>query len=98
MAVLQYFTSSKNISATARVFGVQRLTVYNIVQRGEVSLKDLSKAPKTVANKTPDQLVKKIIKIHREKGFGPKRISKYLLEHDEMTIPFSTIKGILKRS
>ena len=48
MAVLEYLSSNKNnIRKTAKVFGVQRLTVYDIIKKKkEANLKDRSKAPR----------------------------------------------------
>ena len=47
-AVLQYLKSNRgNISQTARVFGIQRVTVYDILKKQQTgNLKDRSKAPK----------------------------------------------------
>ncbi len=48
LAVLQYLKSNKgNISKTARVFGIQRVVVYDILKKQQTgNLKDRSKAPK----------------------------------------------------
>lgn len=98
MAVFQYFESSKNISETARVFGVTRLTIYDVIQKSkEGNLKDRSRAPKTIANKTSEALVRKIIRTHKRTGYGAKKLSKYLLERQKIKIPVSTIKGIMRR-
>ncbi len=47
LAVLQYLKSNRgNISKTARVFGIQRVTVYDILKKQQMgNLKDRSKAP-----------------------------------------------------
>lgn len=47
-AVLQYLKSNRrNIAQAARVFGVQRVTVYDILKKQkEGDLKDRSKVPK----------------------------------------------------
>lgn len=52
-AVLEYLSSNgDNIAQTARVFGVQRVTIYDILKKSQQhNLKDRSKAPKRVWNK-----------------------------------------------
>lgn len=47
-AVLEFLSSNKgNIAKTAKAFGVQRITVYDILKKkAERDLKDRSKAPK----------------------------------------------------
>lgn len=49
-AVLDYLSSNKgNIAECARVFGVTRVTIYDIIKKKkEGNLKDRSKAPKRV--------------------------------------------------
>lgn len=99
-AVLEYLSSvSGNISQTARAFGIQRITVYGIIKKSNSSnLKDQSKAPKKVANKTAPQLEMQILYLREKFGFGAKKIAKYLGEGGQTFIPVSTIKGILKRA
>ena len=98
VAVLQYLSSNgHNISDCARVFNIQRVTVYDILKKSQQSdLKDRSKAPKTPANKTPWHLEQKILATKIKTGFGPRKISKYLAKKG-IKISFSTIKGILRR-
>lgn len=96
-AVLQYLsTNNGNISGTAGVFGVTRATVYDILRRED--LKDRSKAPKRVANKTSMEITLRITKSRKRTGYGAKRLRKYLYKRYKIIIPVSTIKGILNRS
>ena len=54
MAVLEYLkTNNHNISDAARVFGINRCVVYDIIQKDkEGDLKDRPRVPKTQPNKT----------------------------------------------
>lgn len=99
-AVLEYLSSSKgNITKTAKAFGVQRLTVYDIIKKSKSgNLKDQSKAPKKVANKTAEEIEEKILSERLRTGFGAKRLVKHLVKNYQIFIPLGTLKGILKRT
>jgi len=99
-AVLDYLYSCKgNISKTARVFGIQRLTVYDIIKRGKIeSLRDQSRTPKTVVNKTALMIENKILAVKKRTGFGAKKLVKYLAKKYQLIIPLGTLRGILRRN
>ncbi len=99
-AVLEYLKSNGgNIAETARVFAVQRLTVYNILEKNRLGdLKDNSKAPKKVANKTNPEIVKKILKAASMTGFRAKRLQEYLAKRYKIEIAYGTLRGILRRN
>lgn len=98
LAVLQYYSNSGNVSKTAKLFGITRITVYDILRKSkEGNLKDRPKAPKTVANKTADEVIIKILKLNNRTGYGAKRISKYLFKLYGIKISYSTVRGILAR-
>ncbi len=99
-AVLEYLSSSNgNISKTAGVFGIQRLTIYDIIRKSQTgNLKDQSKAPKKVANKTAVEIEKKIISLRLRTGFGAKKLVKNLAKNYQIIIPLGTLKGILRRA
>lgn len=98
-AVLEYLSSSRNITATARAFGIQRLTVYDILKKGQsANLKDRSKAPNRVANKTKPDIEQKIRKAAFKTGLKGKSLQKYLYEYYNLKIAYGTLRGILRRS
>ncbi len=99
-AVLNYLSSNKgNIADCARVFGVQRLTVYDILKKDkEADLKDRSKKPKTVANKTSLQIENKVLQAKIETGVGVRKLVKYINKNYNLQIPLSTLRGIIKRN
>lgn len=99
-AIIDYLTSNGgNITNCAKAFGIQRLTIYDILKKNqEENLKDRSKAPKKVINKTSDQLVSQIMEIQKQTDFVPSRLVKHLLEHHNIKIAYGTLRGILRRN
>lgn len=97
-AVLEYLSSSRNITATARAFGIQRLTVYDILKKHQTAnLKDRSKAPGRVVNKTKPEIEQKIRKAVLKTEVRGKSLQKYLYEHYKIKIAYGTLRGILRR-
>src|SRR3990170_5919435 len=79
LAVIEYLkTNGGNISEAAKVFGVNRPVVYDIIaKQREGNLKDRSKAPKHQPNKTPPEVEEIVVEIKNKTNFGPQRISEY---------------------
>ncbi|MDO8638202.1 MAG: hypothetical protein Q7R43_01405 [Candidatus Daviesbacteria bacterium] len=97
-AVLEFLKSNKgNVTKTAQVFGIQRSTVYNIIGRYPDDLKDKSKAPHKVANKTDYDIEQKILEASAQTGYGAKRLQKFLKEQYKIKIAYGTLRGILRR-
>lgn len=98
VAVLEYLSSNGgNVSECARTFGIQRLTVYSLIKKQqEDNLGDRSKAPKKIANKTPQETVKKVIQAYQNTNLGPKALQQYLLKTHRLNIAYGTLRGILK--
>ncbi len=99
IAVLEYLSSNeKNISDCSKVFGINRVVVYNIIQKGrEGDLKDRSKAPKNIPNKTSREVEELVINIKRT-GLSNKELSFYLFKNHGLDIPLGTIRHILRRN
>ena len=98
LAVLQYLSSSKSsINQCAKTFGVQRTVIYDILSRKNDDLKDKSKKPHKIANKTPEKVELMVISLKQQTNFGPKRLFK-LLRSQRISIPYGTIRGILRRN
>ena len=100
VAVLDYLTSNGgNIMDAAKTFGVQRNVIYSIKRKHEIGdLKDSSKAPKKIANKTNREIEEKIIEVRNSLGYKPKQLSYYLHRFYSLDIPVSTIRSILRRN
>ena len=97
-AVLEFLKSNRgNVTKTAQIFGIQRSTVYNIIGRFPDDLKDKSKAPHRITNKTDSETIQKISEAKAQTGYGAKRLQKYLSEKYKIKIAYGTLRGILRR-
>ena len=100
LAVIEYLSTNKgNISDAARVFGLQRTVVYDILKKKkEGDLKDRSRAPLHSPYKTPDKIEDKVVKAKNQTRLGPKRLSIYLKKYEKIKVPCGTIRHILRRN
>ena len=100
MAVLEYFkTSGGKVTDCARVFGIQRPVVYDIIAKNkEGNLCDRSKAPKTCPTQTPATVEDKVLEVKNKTHLGPKRLSIYLAKYENLTVAYGTIRHILRRN
>jgi transposase len=100
LTVLEYLkTNGHNISDAARVFGINRSVVYDILKKqAEGDLKDRSRVPKHQPNKTPAETEQKVIEAKNKTRLGPKRLSLYLRKYEEVDVPAGTIRHILRRN
>jgi transposase-like protein len=97
-AVLNYLHSSGGVSATARIFGINRSVVYDIQRRArEGDLADRSHAPHRQPARTPKRTENRVIAARNRTGFGYKRLRRYLAERG-LDMPLTTIRKILKRN
>ena len=99
-AVLEYLqTNEGNISQTARLFGINRTVVYDIVRKHkEGDLRDRSRAPKHQQKKTPAAIEDKVIDAKNKTRLGPERLAHYLKKHEGVSVPAGTIRHILRRN
>jgi len=100
IAVLEYLkTNANNVSDTARVFGINRSVVYDILKKQkEEDLKDRLKRPKTSPSKTSNEIEDKVIEVKNKTRLGPKRLSKYLKKYEGIYVPYGTIRHIIRRN
>lgn len=100
LAVLEYLrTNEGNISDAARVFGINRTVVYDILKKEfEGDLKDRSRVPHHQPNKTPAEVEAKVVEARNRTRLGPKRLSIYLRKYQEVEVPAGTIRHILRRN
>ncbi len=81
-----------NISLTARLWSCSRNTVKLAIKKEkEGNLKDKSRAPHFVWNKSSFSLEEKVKELRKKTGYGKRRIAK------KLKIPESTVRNILKR-
>ncbi len=98
-AVLQVFKAiDGNVTETARVLHTTRRTIYKALKKGvDGNLDDSSTAPKTIHNRTPQQIEDKVIEIKEKTRYGPIRVADELLEQQGITLSTHTIRNILRR-
>ena len=93
---------SSNVSSLCREFGITRKTGYKWVERFKsgLELKDHSRRPNLVANKTSAKTEQLILSLRKENpGWGAKTIKKVLENHGHQNIPcVKTVNNILDRN
>lgn len=99
-AVLEYLrTNGENIKSTALTFGINRTVVYDILKKeSEGDLSDRSKAPIHSPNKVSGEVEDKVIEVKNKTRMGAKKLSGYLRKHENLTVPYGTIRHILARN
>ncbi len=100
MAVWEYLSGNGgNVSSCAKTFGITRRVVYDIVRRsGRGALKDLSRAPKRIRNKTPDEIRELVLRLHTKHGFSARQIEAYFRQNSIVKLPYGTIRHIIARN
>ncbi|MDT8381695.1 MAG: hypothetical protein RQ728_05505, partial [Brevefilum sp.] len=98
--MLDYLESiGGNISRTARVFGINRCVVYDILDKqASGDLSDRSRIPKHQPNKTAPEIEDKVIEAKNKTHLGPIRLSLYLAKYKQIHVPPGTIRHIIRRN
>jgi transposase len=99
-AVIGYLkTNGHNISQAALIFDINRTVVYDIINKEkEGDLKDRSKAPNHLPRKTPQVIENKVVEVKNKTRFGAERLSRYLKQHEGISVPPGTVRHILRRN
>jgi putative transposase len=98
-AVLEYLKTKPNISEAARMFGITRASVYDILRKEKIGdLRDRSKAPHRQPRRTPIEVEDKVIMAKNKTHLGPERLSRYLAQYEALSVPVGTIRHILHRN
>ena len=100
LAVLEYLnTNGRNVADTARVFGITRPVVYDILKKqAEGDLKDRSRVPIHQPNRTAVEIEQKVIEAKRKTRLGPQRLSIFLAKYEQVHVAAGTIRHILRRN
>ena len=98
-AALEYPSSSgHNLAATARAFGVTRPVVYGILAKQQAGgLSDRPKAPYHQPTKTHAPVEEQVVAAKHKTRLGPQRLSLSLARHEDLQLPWATIRNTLGR-
>ena len=99
-AILQVLKAHKgNVATAARILSVSRATIYKAIRKNKTGdLKDGSKAPHRVHNKTSAEIEARILELREKTRYGPVRLKEELEELDGLMISEYTIRNILRRN
>jgi transposase-like protein len=98
--VIDYWAScGRNVSATARHFGISRPAVYAILRKARAGdLRDRPRTPRRQPRKTPAEVEDQVIVARNKTHLGPKRLSLYLARYEGLEVPWATIRHIVRRN
>jgi transposase len=100
---INLFLESRNPREVCKRFGISKKTFYKWLKRykssnGSVeSLRDRSRRPHRSPRATPEAVVGLLRRIHRETGYGQRRLKAHLLEYHRISLSERTIWKILRR-
>ena len=79
-AILQVLKAHNgNVTTTAKIFSVSRATIYKAIRKHEAGdLKDGSKAPHRVHNRTSAEIEARILALRAKTRYGPLRLKEEL--------------------
>jgi transposase len=99
-AILQVLKAHKgNVTMTSKILSVSRATVYKAIRKNEAGdLKDGSKAPHRVHNKTSAEIEARILVLREKTRYGPLRLKEELEALDGLSVSEHTIRNILRRN
>jgi transposase len=94
-------TDGLPIAEAARRYGVSRRTAYKWLARFDREpagpLLDRSRRPHHSPNRTPDEVVRRVVALHDEHRWGPRKIRDFLSSRGEPAPSPGTIANILRR-
>ncbi len=102
LRILKYAEQIGNVSKACRYFGIPRSIFYvwrNAFKvNGEEGLQHKKPIPKNQPNRTPDEVVEKVLHLRRKYHLGPIRIMWYMARYHDKRMSDATIYRILKRN
>ena len=88
--ILEHVVESGNVAKTCRYFGIPRSLFYlwrNTYQKhGQEGLRRKKPIAKSHPNRTPDEIVEKILHLRRKYHLGPIRIMWYMARYHQMRV------------
>jgi transposase len=99
-AILQVLKAHNgNVTMTAKILSVSRATIYKAIRKHEAGdLKDGSKAPHRVHNRTGAEIEARIMELRAKTRYGPLRLKEELEALDGLLLSEHTIRNILRRN
>ena len=101
LKVLEHAEQSGNNLKTCRYFGIPKTTFYRwraaYHKYGEQGLINKKPIPGSHPNRTPDEIVEKVLYLRKKYHLGPMRIMWYMARYHDIRISDATITRILKR-
>ena len=102
LRILEHAKHSGNIAKTCRYFGIPRSIFYvwrtAFINGGESALLPKKPIPKHQPNRTPDEVVEKILYLRQKYHLGPHRIMWYMARYHDIKISDATIYRVLKHN
>ena len=102
LRVLEHAEMTGDVSKTCRYFGIGRASLYRwrhaYTDRGAAGLANARSVPHSHPNKTPAEVVEKVIHLRRKYHLGPIRIVWYLERYHGITISDAGVYRILKHN
>lgn len=99
-AVLEYLkTNGHNVAEAARLFGVNRPVIYDILRKGaEGDLRDRPKTPRRQPRRSSRRVENRVIEAKNKTHLGARRLAIYLAKYERLTVPWPTVRNILRRN
>jgi transposase-like protein len=99
--IIEYAERIGNINKACRYFGIARSSFYVWRDRyrefGDEGLKSRRCCPHNHPNKTPDEVVEKILHLRRTYPMGPIRIAWYMERYHDIKTSDATVYRVCKR-
>jgi transposase len=102
LRILRHAEENGHAARTCRYFGVAKTSFYRwkalYKQEGEANLINKKPIPKNPTNRTPPEVVEKVLHLRQTYHLGPIRIVWYLARYHDIKISNAGVYRILKRN
>jgi transposase/transposase-like protein len=102
LKILKHAEETGHVGRTCRYFGVGRASFYRwkatLEKHGEAALVRKKPIPKNPKNRTPPEIVEKVLHLRKTYHLGPMRIVWYLARYHDIKISGAGVSRILKRN
>lgn len=101
LKILRHAEETGHVARTCRYFGIGRASFYRwkatLEKQGEAALVRKKPIPKNPKNRTPPEIVEKVLHLRKTYHLGPMRIVWYLARYHDIRISGAGVSRILKR-